>query len=282
MVHHIGDLSYAEGAAHVWDEWQHMIEPITARVPYMIGVGNHEYDHMDGGLNKDPSGVTTDGGFHPDWGNFGNDSGGECGVPTAKRFSMPKSNSSNGVFWYSYDFANLHTVMISSEHDLGKGSVQHAWLENDLRSVDRTKTPWVIVESHRPLYEPDTLWKRDRDKVGHGMRLEFEDLLKEYKVDLVLAGHYHSYHRSCDGLYRETCSNGGPTHVVIGSAGAHLETVLHRPTSWSAKFIQHQYGYGRVTIMNATALHFEFIKAGKSSDETSGKVADEVWVYRTR
>ena len=108
-------IQQAMGAAHIWDEWMHMVQAFAASVPLMIGVGNHEYDYTKGGSGgKDPSGSIGDHGFMPEWGNFGNDSGGECGVPTSKRFTMPASNNSNGVFWYSYDFANVHTIMISS------------------------------------------------------------------------------------------------------------------------------------------------------------------------
>ena len=121
-VHHFGDLSYARGAAHIWDEWFHMIQSFAARVPLLIGVGNHEYDHTAGGENgKDPSGLNASHGFQPDWGNMGDDSGGECGVPTARRFTMPVSNGSNGVFWYSHEYASVHTTVISSEHNLTQG-----------------------------------------------------------------------------------------------------------------------------------------------------------------
>ena len=40
-VHHIGDLSYANGAAHLWDAWMGLIEPFTSRLPFMIAIGNH-------------------------------------------------------------------------------------------------------------------------------------------------------------------------------------------------------------------------------------------------
>jgi hypothetical protein len=286
-VHHFGDLSYAQGAAHIWDEWFDMIQTFTTRVPLMIGVGNHEYDHTGGGgMDKDPSGVETPHGFSPVWGNFHNDSGGECGVPTNERFTMPKSSSnntrsslsSNGVFWYSYDFASVHTTVISSEHDLSPGSPQHAWLEHDFRSVNRTKTPWLVVESHRPMYEGEAVWANNA--VGIAMRYEMEDLLRDYQVDLFLSGHYHAYHRSCAGLYRSKCHNGGPTHITVGSGGAVLDdTELFRNT-WSAKFIKQEYGYGRITVMNGTALHFEFVKAGDQNDTTAGDVHDDVWIRR--
>jgi hypothetical protein len=88
-VHHFGDLSYAQGASHVWDIWLDMVSRFASSVPLMVGVGNHEYDHMEGGgISRDPSGVITAGGYNPEWGNYGTDSNGECGVPTSKRFIM--------------------------------------------------------------------------------------------------------------------------------------------------------------------------------------------------
>ena len=65
-VLHIGDLSYAKGTGSLWDSFLSRIEPIACRVPYMVGIGNHEYDHLTGG-DKDPSGAQGPGGFRPIW-----------------------------------------------------------------------------------------------------------------------------------------------------------------------------------------------------------------------
>ena len=62
----------------------------------MVGIGNHEQNHIDKSVGKDPSGVTGDG-FHPWWGTFGNDSNGECGVPMFYRFHMPENG--NYLWW---------------------------------------------------------------------------------------------------------------------------------------------------------------------------------------
>ena len=207
MIHHVGDLSYAQGAAHIWDAWLDMIQPISMYVPIMVAVGNHEYDHMSGGgSGKDPSQyVTTDSGFMPVWGNFANDSGGECGVPTSKRFTMPAGSidndekpelQNNGVFWYWYDYGLVRTIVVSSEHDLSEGSIQHVWLEHVLFNTNRTITPWVIVELHRPLYEMEEALFPNPQNIGIAMRYEFEDLLHDYKVDIVFSGHFHTYHRT--------------------------------------------------------------------------------------
>lgn len=41
----------------------------------LVSVGNHEYDEVS---TAHPT-------WHPSWGNYGDDSGGECGVPVKKR-----------------------------------------------------------------------------------------------------------------------------------------------------------------------------------------------------
>lgn len=278
-IHHIGDLSYARGAAHIWDEWFSMIQPFATRVPLMVAVGNHEYDYLESHApGLDPSGAED--GYRPVWGNFHNDSGGECGVPTAKRFAMPQSEGSNGVFWYSYDMGPVHTTVFSSEHDLSPGSSQYEWLADDLKKVDRSKTPWLVVEAHRPMYHGEAIW--EFNAVGIAMRMEFEDLLHDFKVDLFLSGHYHSYFRTCDGLYRSRCYNGGPTHITVGSAGAELSTVGLYWNRWTAKSIRGVYGYGRISVANATALHFEFVKAGDANDTRAGDTLDDAWIVRDR
>ena len=176
----------------------------------------------------------------------------------------------------------MHTIIVSSEHDLSPGSPQYEFLEHDLSTVDRTKTPWVVLESHRPLYEAEgsgTWWRQYL--VGRAMRVEFEDLLVAHQVDLVLAGHYHEYQRTCDGLYKGQCSKGGPIHITVGTAGAKLDHGFDLVNEWTAHFIKGNFGYGRITVANHTHMHFEFVLHGTGED-VGGKVQDDVWIHRNR
>ena len=65
----------------------------------------------------------------------GNDSGGECGVAVASRFTMPDTEAgggrnrhsavrSNAPFWYSFEYGSAHFTVISTEHDTREGSAQ--------------------------------------------------------------------------------------------------------------------------------------------------------------
>ena len=90
--------------AYIWELWHDLIEPYATLMPYMVGVGNHEQDHIFGG-SKDPSGAPGDG-WHPWWGNYLDDSGGECGVPMFYRFHMP--DNGNGLWWYVVSLTFYH------------------------------------------------------------------------------------------------------------------------------------------------------------------------------
>ncbi len=246
-----------------------MIEPYSSLAPYMIAIGNHEQETLVGG-EKDPSHAPGNG-FHPSWGNFGHDSGGECGVPVYNRFHMPDNRNGNGnqPWWYSFEYGLVHFSILSSEHNFTHGSPQYTWLENDLKSVNRSHTPWLILILHRPIYSsqrfiPDF-------EVTTRLRVAIEELLYYNKVDLILAGHHHLYERSCP-VYRQLCREGAPTHVVIGGAGFELENPGMWDFGW-CEYFESNHGYGWVSVVNRTSLLWEFVR---NKDNT---VADKVWLH---
>ena len=266
LVIHIGDLSYAVGMAYRWEEWMSLIELCSSLVPYMVGIGNHEQEHIVGG-EKDPSRAPGNG-FHPSWGNYGHDSGGECGVPVYNRFHMPESG--NQPWWYSFENGLVHFTVLSTEHNFTRGSPQYAWFENDLNSVDRLRTPWLIINCHRPFYSSER-YIADYNVSIH-LRHSLEPLFREHGVDLVIQGHYHSYERTCR-VYQERCVNDGTMYVTVGAAGFDLDGAGTWPVQWSSHY-EAEYGYGRATVANTTALLWQFVR---NSDK---QVSDSVWLTR--
>jgi hypothetical protein len=76
LVLHMGDISYANGEVRIWDAFMRYIEPYASAAPYMIGVGNHEYDYRTGGEKHrkhrhHPDASGSDEPYDPDWGNYG-------------------------------------------------------------------------------------------------------------------------------------------------------------------------------------------------------------------
>ena len=264
---HIGDISYARGVGALWDAFMTQIQPIAARIPYMTGIGNHEYDHETGG-DKDPSHAPGKGGFRPIWGNYGTDSGGECAVPMVHRFHSPSNG--NGLFWYSFDVGPVHILYFSTEHDYLPNSIQYEWIENDLRSVNRSLTPWLIVGSHRQMYET----KEDsvgEDIVAAHLREYLEPVFYKYHVDLNLFAHSHSYDRTCP-MYKEKCVADGVTNILIGMAGQDLEYGKFRSNQWSK---YHDVAFGYTTIY-ANQTYLQFIYYHDSDDQ----IADQFELHK--
>ena len=76
LVLHVGDISYANGVVKIWDTFMRYIEPYASAVPYMIGIGNHEYDYKTGREKAHKHKHHTDASgseepYDPDWGNYG-------------------------------------------------------------------------------------------------------------------------------------------------------------------------------------------------------------------
>lgn len=223
VISHIGDISYARGYSWLWDNFFTQIEPIASRVPYHVCIGNHEYDWP-----QQP--------WRPDWavGLYKTDGGGECGVPYSLRFNMPgelseptgtRAPATRNVY-YSFDMGVVHFVYLSTETNFLPESQQYQFLKNDLESVDRKKTPFVVVQGHRPMYTTSTGHKDG--PLQERMKEHLEPLFVDNKVSLVLWGHVHRYERFCP-MKNFTCGsldkNGDddwqafPVHIVIGMAG---------------------------------------------------------------
>lgn len=96
--------------------------------------------------------------------------------------------------YHSFDHENTHFVLLASEYPIKRtvDPFQLNWLENDLKNTDK---PNKIVITHVP---PITFFEESA-KECHDMscnktsRDRLLNILKTYKVDLVISGHEHSF-----------------------------------------------------------------------------------------
>jgi hypothetical protein len=126
--------------------------------------------------------------------------------PYFTMFSFPTAAEAGGVAsgtesYFSFDYANLHFVLLDSEQAPTSSSTPMlTWLESDLQA---TTADWVVAMWHRPPYSRGLLHNSDVEVAEINMRQYAVPILESYGVDLVLAGHSHSYERSyfIDGHY---------------------------------------------------------------------------------
>ena len=62
---------------------------------------------------------------------------------------------------YSFDYASVHFIMMSTEHNFTQGSPQYDWMEQDLKNVNRSLTPWVVMAGHRAMYTSQKIESKD-------------------------------------------------------------------------------------------------------------------------
>ncbi|GAM17445.1 hypothetical protein SAMD00019534_006200, partial [Acytostelium subglobosum LB1] len=270
-VLHIGDLSYARGYGYIWDVWHEAIQGPAAMAPYMVSIGNHEYDYYGAP-------------FMPEWADYGHDSGGECGVPYNARFHMPGAEGMPSQnIWFSYDNGPIHFTQASFEHDFTIGSPQYQWLEQDMATIDRTKTPWLVFSAHRPMYDSEA--QEDEAGMYTNILLNIEPLIIKYDVNLALWGHDHAYERMCGIAGNWTCAesdNDAPVHVLIGMAGNTYQApwwITNEDDDGDGYEVQPDfsifrtmnYGYTRF-YANTTNLYFEFV------GDQRNEVHDSFWL----
>lgn len=128
-------------------------------------------------------------------------------MPYLDIFTLPAAGEAGGVasgseLYYSFDYANVHVVVLDSQISAREDSQLEAmrdWLIDDLSSND---SDWTIVAFHHPPYskganhDSDELVLYVLDFPQQIFREEFVPIFDEYGVDLVYNGHSHSYERS--------------------------------------------------------------------------------------
>lgn len=290
-----GDLSYATGYASVWDEWAAQITPWASRVPFISNLGNHEADSS----NWPESRVADEYGV--------DDSGGECAVPATRLYPTPRAGPD--ADWFAVTFGSIRVVSMNTEVDFSPASAQGEWLKRELSSIDRAKTPWVVLGGHRPGLVDSTDGPEDREtkpgmknpsdlSVMREIQTHVWPLLVEYDVNAVFWGHNHAYQRSCawrgstsfnvsadegcaafsrlvDGVATYSHPGGAPVSVLVGTGGA-----PHTKNAIGASFMEkelYEYGYVRLTAFNRTHLYGEYQDA--SAD---GGVLDAFFIVRDR
>jgi hypothetical protein len=177
------------------------------------------------------------------WPTLGNhdgssaDSGTESGVYYSI-FTLPRNAEAGGVAsgteaYYSFDYGNVHFVVLDSfDSDRSPSGAMLTWLRAD---VDQTAADWVIAFWHHPPYSKGS---HDSDSESRlvDMRRNALPILEASGVDLVLAGHSHSYERSflLDGHYGSSSTLASSMIIDGGDGRESGDGVYEKPTAGPA------------------------------------------------
>jgi hypothetical protein len=120
-------------------------------------------------------------------------------------FTLPTNGEAGGTAsgterYYSFDYGDIHFICLDSmTSDRSTTGPMMTWLRSDLAS---TNSRWIVAFWHHPPYSKGS-HDSDTETQLIEMRQNALPILEAAGVDLVLAGHSHSYERSflIDGHY---------------------------------------------------------------------------------
>jgi 3',5'-cyclic AMP phosphodiesterase CpdA len=166
---HAGDLVSEGHEDHEWGEWFGAPAWVNATIPVVATPGNHEYRPLD---PKDPKAPKV---ISRNW---------------RPQFTLPENGPANlpelAETTYFFDYQGTRFISLDSNT---KQAEQKSWLREVLA---KNAQRWTVLTFHHPVFSP----ARDRDNAT--LRDAWKPLLDEFKVDLVLTGHDHTYARSGD------------------------------------------------------------------------------------
>lgn len=257
-----GDLSYADRYQYDdvgirWDSWGRFIEQSAAYQPWIWSAGNHEIEYM------------------PEM---------EEVLPFKSflhRFATPHTASkSTNPLWYAIRRASAHIIVLSSYSPFVKYTPQWTWLREELKRVNREKTPWLIVVMHVPIYNSNAAHYME----GESMRAVFESWFVRSKVDFIFAGHVHAYERSyriSNIHYNVTTGDrypvpdkSAPVYLTVGDGG-NQEGLVGRffdPQPDYSAFREASYGHSTLEIRNRTHAFYQWNRNDDGKPETTDSV----------
>lgn len=269
----VGDLSYADryicNNGTRWDSWGRFVERSVAYQPWIWTAGNHEIE------------------YRPNLGE----------VLTFKsflhRFATPyEASKSSFPLWYAIRRASAHIIVLSSYSPFVVYTPQWHWLRDELKRVDREKTPWLIVLMHAPLYNSNEAHYME----GESMRVVFESWFVHYKVDIVFAGHVHAYERSyrisninyniTSGRRYPVPDKAAPVYITVGDGGNQeglAERFSETQPDYSA-FREASYGHSTLELKNRTHAFYRWNRNDDGKHVPTDHVVfhNQYWASNTR
>jgi uncharacterized protein (TIGR03437 family) len=187
-----GDLAYDLATfSSVEANYYGIYRAMMTQTPFFGGMGNHEYYTNSGGPSL--AGRVTP-------------ASGVCSADQGR--------------YYSFDWANVHFVVLDSNQPLvdaisGAGQML-TWLDSDLQA---TRKFWRVVLFHHPGYATGV--HQDEPPAGQ-VRQYIVPILEKYGVQLVFNGHEHTYQRTYELLGGQvvTPNSGGIVYITSGGGGA--------------------------------------------------------------
>jgi len=185
--------------------------------------------------------------------------------------------------FYSYDYNNVHFLIMAAETTYYKGSEQYNFVLQDLKKASENKDiNWIIVSSYGPLYTSPS-----EHKAYSSLRDLYHPIFEQYGVDLVLSGHNHNYQRTYPITFNPNDSSkpvvtnehttsydgqkDGIVFSIVGTGGVNFYSFDEQAPFVSKQFAG-DFGFLNVDISNGNS---HSTLTGTFHDNQAGKILDK-------
>lgn len=261
-----GDIAYTNEDHRRWDTFFDFLDdyPLFDKIPLQVCPGNHDIDKLPHG---DDIFLGYENRFRmprvhpPQLGKFKGPDG-PMNMDAAP-YPLPYEW---GNSYYSFTYGSAFIIMLNAYASLDPGSTQHQWIVEQLAKVDRTRTPWLIVVLHPPIYNTFSLHPNDLQIKAAQDHLE--PLIVKYRANLVFTGHIHAYSRTAT-VSHGTVTPTGTIHITVGAGGRKCEGPFKspEPEPWIHVRDATIYGYGMLRILNHTTAVWDWIHTGHTDKD---------------
>jgi hypothetical protein len=152
--------------------------------------------------------------------------------------------------FFSTNIGPVHVIVLDDQKIGVPGADQNYaplvtnWLKDDLKAVDRTKTPWVVAVHHRPEWSSSN-HGNDADVIK--VRNTLSPIWDEYKVNIVFTGHDHNYERTKPLRINNGQPNIGEGTSYVVCAGAGSDGYSNGSTAFTAMSAKYDGG-GKIGV----------------------------------
>jgi serine/threonine-protein phosphatase CPPED1 len=200
----LGDLVNKAGDPEQIREFQRISKKIDASTPVYLVAGNHD--------------VGAD--------------------PTAEELAAYRKNF--GRDYYSFRSGPVYGIVLDSSVIISPKNVsseyqdQLSWLKKELATAKASGAAQIIVFQHHPYFSSDAKEPDQYFNIPVERRKEFLDLLRNYGVHYVFAGHIHKNSIAKDGDLEMVAT--GPVGMPLGDDGSGILLAAVTPSG-----VQHHY-----------------------------------------
>ena len=184
---------------------------------------------------------------------------------------------------YSFNYQNVHILVMNTEISTSQSSSQYAFVQNDLaQASNNPNINWIIVILHKPIYSSPNDCGASSCQGSSSLRDNYHPLFDQFGVDLVLEGHTHDYQRSFPIKYNPASKSNpiktssstssyndpeGQVHVIVGTGGVNIHD-LEGQKSFIARQTDDFFGHLNMDFTNnGQTMTAKFLKNGATSGE---------------